>query len=477
MPIFFGLGDEFIKEMDDAVEKIWLDFVSKWMKATKFDVLGFTRFYGSLLSHIKNEAWCDGQNGPIPTPLYPSLVAWQRAAQPGGGSFRLAKRHRAHNTTSDSEDLIRYREEKILDFIEAWRVFLRSAAACLKDLTTTRAEIEREDDEDDLETEYPWAEALFRKIRKARTIDELPPIYLECFKNILNVLAHTIDNTLRRTAIEQAVKDSYRAVGKPPVSSQDTLLKIKDMLWDAKISNADDVEALYAKLLIRKIEKEDFVDALGSDEVTRLVVHICKSLPPILSEIWECTDFAKLFSKFFDTIPAVLAALKPYDQYRFPEELPPSSVRKEMVRNVASSLRPFFDLFYTFLQTLADKEPKGPAGLHAMIDWVISESVATDEKEGSRKSIMDFAKGVPFVENVSDGVWKDVEVVIDLMEKGVDERTWPAMEHLEGDILKIAMGAAVKEFVGLGGASSEKRLPPSKQPISTSNSEIIDDVE
>ena len=39
MPIFYGLGDEYIKELDAAVEKSFLDFVSKWMKATKFDVL------------------------------------------------------------------------------------------------------------------------------------------------------------------------------------------------------------------------------------------------------------------------------------------------------------------------------------------------------------------------------------------------------------------------------------------------------
>ncbi|KAJ3053166.1 hypothetical protein HK097_004898 [Rhizophlyctis rosea] len=550
MPIFYGLGPGYVEELDEAVEKCFLDFVSKWMKATKFDVLvcahdgtgpaaskrshvnipyqGFTRFYGSLLSHIKNEAWCNGTNAPLTTPLYPALIAWQRAAQPGGGSFRLAKRHRAHNAPADSELLIQYRESKLQDFIEAWRTFLKCAVACLKDLAEIRKVIEKEDEEDDLETEYPWAEALLRKIRGAKGIDDLPTIYVECFEAILNVLAITIDNTLddtewrhkfaaiyqgipvtmivtsmrifnpipfmervikifcwrppgglysllqrigalvcaiskttaglqafdtrlplnRRTSIEEAVKRAYTTPGKGPISSQDSPEKVAEMLKDAKVPHADEVELLFAKLVIRKFEKEAFVDALASDDVTRLVVHMCKSLPPILSEIWQCTDFAKLFSKFFDTIPLVLSALKPYDSYNTPDTLPPATVRKEMVRNVAKSLRPFFDLFYTFLQTLAGRDTAGPAGLHAMIDWVIKESIATNELEGGRMSIMDFAKGVDFVDGKDEKVWRDVEMVIELMEKGIDERVWPAMEHLEGDVLKVGMGAAVREFIG-----------------------------
>lgn len=83
-----------------------------------------------------------------------------------------------------------------------------------------------------------------------------------------------------------------------------------------------------------------------------------------------------------------------------------------------------------------------------MIDWVIKESIATNELEDGRKSIMDFAKGVDFVGEKDEGVWKDVETLIELMEKGVDERVWPAMAHLEGDVLKVGMGAAVREFIG-----------------------------
>lgn len=95
----------------------------------------------------------------------------------------------------------------------------------------------------------------------------------------------------RRTLIEEAVKRSYGAAGKGPVSSQDPPAKVAELLKDAKVPHADEIELLYAKLVIRRLEKEAFVDALASDDVTRLVVHMCKSLPPILSEIWQVSLF------------------------------------------------------------------------------------------------------------------------------------------------------------------------------------------
>ncbi|KAJ3299351.1 hypothetical protein HK104_009203 [Borealophlyctis nickersoniae] len=552
MPIFGGQGENFIKELDKVVETVFIDFVAKWMRATKFDVLGFTRFYGSLLSHIKNEVWCDGKNGPTPTELYPALLAWQRAAQPGGGSFRLSKRHRRLDGSLDDERLLRYREEKMSRFINAWRVFLKSAVVCLRDLKEARLLDSGDDDQD-----YAYAEALLGKIREAPTIYNMSDIYQDCFEAILDVLANMIDCILddqewrhkfesivnklplnfilatmrivnpipfmnrvirifcwkppggyysllqrigalitslsktetalaafhprikvnRRAAIDAAVAEAYES---GDFTSHDSADRVLTLLAEyATLENVSDLEVAYTKLAIRKREKLVFIEALGSEDVSKFVVMVCSVLPPILSEIWECTDFATLLSNFFDTIRSVLGALSPYDKYPR-NTIPPSTVPETVTKNVAEALIPFFEAFYSFLHTLSTHKPKGPAGLHAMIDWVIRQSIGSSKEletgpnTQNRASLMDLAKDV---QNVDPRVWQEVEMVIELMERGVDERLWPEMPLLCGDLLKINMGDAVREFVGDGGVDEQYGGRSVVLPKSSAEPLEIDDVE
>ncbi|KAI9354114.1 hypothetical protein DFJ73DRAFT_827963, partial [Zopfochytrium polystomum] len=55
----------------------------------------------------------------------------------------------------------------------------------------------------------------------------------------------------------------------------------------------------YARLLLRRAEKERFVDIIGGPEVTAFIVHLASIFPPMLTELWACIDMADLAKTFF----------------------------------------------------------------------------------------------------------------------------------------------------------------------------------
>lgn len=138
----------------------------------------------------------------------------------------------------------------------------------------------------------------------------------------------------------------------------------------ANIGGAHVLHVEYARLLIRRAEKTAFVEMIGSPSFTAFIVHFAEVMPPLLTEMWACIDMANLVDTFFKTVSGILDALKIYDDK---DALSPAAKREKVMEKLEHHIWHLFHLAYPFVHVLSKREPMGPTGLHAVIDWFARE--------------------------------------------------------------------------------------------------------
>ncbi|KAJ3210543.1 hypothetical protein HDU67_005208 [Dinochytrium kinnereticum] len=157
------------------------------------------------------------------------------------------------------------------------------------------------------------------------------------------------------------------------VSLLHTTLQTPDPLTKLQIEDdEEEKEIRYARLLVRLKEKEGFVESIGSPGVTNVIVHIAQSIPGLLQEMWECVDMAVLASKFFGVVTRWLDILKIYDTNgcgtaRDEDEY------LEVVREMEAAVWGLFEAGYPLVYQLAQRDPCGPEGIHAIVDFIARE--------------------------------------------------------------------------------------------------------
>ncbi|KAI8816514.1 uncharacterized protein EV422DRAFT_509750 [Fimicolochytrium jonesii] len=568
LPIFAGRGPKYMVDFDRFIDEDFLDFVGKWMRASRFDILSFTSHYVTLFSHLKNEAWYGADDTPLPLPLgfeapamlpttmYPDLLTFHRASLPGGGSFRLHKRHRAEG--GDSDAVISLRESKAKAFTEAWRKVLSTGCNVCRDM------IGRGPASKDVVLTKFWS-----TVKAAPNVADLPPSWQAFIYGLCTAMAHTIDNVLddaewrakfvsiwkripvtimltslrlvnpipfvdrviklfcwkppgmysllqriggmicaadktaatlkrlarevdtpTRTAVEKAVDTAFTSSTSStthirPISSQAPAHKILSFLQespDFTITPIGTATLSYTKAYIRKREKDEFVEVLGSKNVTDFLTHFAKAVPPMLDEIWNCIDFANLMSKLVDTVNQIITALSLYDTAA---ESNKDTVHLDVTRALYAALLPFLKAAYPLMHALAHKERTGDAGLHALVEYIVMEinlpdpdgiaaspDLSTSRNKSSAKKtaqksvkstrapILTVAKDAsPVLLHLSPAdttqlLHNEVDEIIACLESGTDPREFPShVDSSADDVLTskafpVFWHAIVAEFVG-----------------------------
>ncbi|KAJ3152675.1 hypothetical protein HDU86_005550 [Geranomyces michiganensis] len=613
LPIFAGHGQKFLNGVDSFVEAEFLDFVGKWMRATKFDILSFSMHYVTLFAHLKNETWfgVDGNRLPLPrefpggnappkvlpSSLYPDLQTYYRASLPGGGTFRLAKRtrrsspedHPSGETHVDGEEVFEMREFKARAFTAAWRnVFRNGCGICREMLATEDSTTTTTTTTTTPLTDDPRVAKLWAVVGAAPTVAELPRDWQTFFYSIVTAVCQTVDAILSdrdwrtkfaniwkrlpvnimltslrlvnpvpfvdrviklfcwkppgmhsllqriggmiaasdktaakikllskgldsatRSAVEKIVdglfEEHVRAdPGGPhptrPVSALDPSEKIRAVLaarceatavasTSASSSNgnlaavasavATPHAVAYAKLYIRKKEKDEFVESLGSKTVSDFITHVAKAVPPLLDEIWNCIDFASLMSALVDTVTQCLAALALYDAMPAHATLAQKKqVHTDVINALYSAILPFFKAAYPLLYALSTRK-RTPAGLHALIEYLItavmgpartatSTTTTTTPAAGTGPgAILSIAKDTDAVTRALSPaqlsqLWAQIDLRVALMEAGTDPRD-PAYaaddDVIAGPALVAFWQQIVREFVGDDNVVKPKQRP------------------
>ncbi|KAI8612540.1 hypothetical protein BC830DRAFT_1136163 [Chytriomyces sp. MP71] len=233
----------------------------------------------------------------------------------------------------------------------------------------------------------------------------------------------------------------------------------------------------YARLRIREHEKMLFIDALGSDDVTGLIVHVVTFVAPVLKELWQCVQMADLLQCFFDTITRMLEVIGRYDVEEEvdleaddseSDGVPPHALGEisreryeHTIVQLEAALRGFFEAVYPVFHALSSRESAGHVGLHSIVDWIVREFgeglrgwdgwAGSAETLGKRCvldiSALDAAEEVLIHCNgrVAE-IWVEIDAVTTgLLVSGVDEHGW--VTH--GRAFALEDGVLGKEGVAL----------------------------
>ncbi|KAJ3330045.1 hypothetical protein HDU76_006541 [Blyttiomyces sp. JEL0837] len=131
----------------------------------------------------------------------------------------------------------------------------------------------------------------------------------------------------------------------------------------------------YARLWLRRREKEAFVDGIGSDGITKIIVHVAHFLPPFLTEMWECIDMAMLCGAFFAMVTGILEALGNSASNDGDDDDESAAIKRheEVVSNIEKHIWTIFEKGYPFVHALSKRKAMGPTGIHAFVDWFARE--------------------------------------------------------------------------------------------------------
>ncbi|KAJ3007223.1 hypothetical protein HKX48_009245 [Thoreauomyces humboldtii] len=282
----------------------------------------------------------------------------------------------------------------------------------------------------------------------------------------LKAHAKTMDSGLR-VAIEKAVDSLLPAdmTGNDAhLSSADPTASIAAALastGDALLQHPTAPTIIYAKLWIRRKEKDAFVDALGGKTVTTFLAHFASAIPPLLSEIWQCIDFAALMSSLVDTVSLILAALSQYD------EDPTDTTREEQATDVVNAiyaaLLPFLKAAYPLLHALATRTGKksdSPSGLLALVTYLLDTIIKPTD---GAHSVLSFAADTkPALDALSESqkqvLWHEVDQLIGAMATGQDPKAHPHPARPVMD--SMALEAYWRHLAGQV-AGEDNVLPPS----------------
>ncbi|KAJ1539085.1 hypothetical protein HK405_013243, partial [Cladochytrium tenue] len=272
----------------------------------------------------------------------------------------------------------------------------------------------------------------------------------------------------------------------------------------------------YARQVLRRAEKAHFIDVVGSQGTTDFIVHMAAVLPPLLAEMWACTDMADLTKTFFATVTGCLEALNLYDapvgtaaapsvtssvsslssaaaaaagwatagaaaraspaSTSSDTTLPPQAApvlaardaaaaarRAEVVGRMEASVLQLFRRGYGMSYGLARRAPTGPGGIHAAVDWVARELAgagsAAGASGGGARGLLELSAAAAAEEALAGGLGDDARrefarrVVAGLSRSGTtDEGAWVLSDEGGG-----RDGDPDGEGVGSGGNGGSAR--------------------
>ena len=208
-----------------------------------------------------------------------------------------------------------------------------------------------------------------------------------------------------RSLIESAINrafDSGEPISSRDESAQKSLLESIKVPWDPENSGK------YMYLYIRKKEKDEFVEFVGSESVTNIAMHLIQVLPPLLTELWKLGDIAKVLGVFFAAVTTILEGTSQYDQASDSQSLEDddddenddykkknnkkkttfkssskSKTKAEMYDSVIdaieSGITAIFDSFFPIVHAMSKKSPSGPMSIQNTLDWLLRECASDGE--------------------------------------------------------------------------------------------------
>ncbi|ORY28745.1 hypothetical protein BCR33DRAFT_857923 [Rhizoclosmatium globosum] len=231
-----------------------------------------------------------------------------------------------------------------------------------------------------------------------------------------------------RTDIEKTMNHLWESTKTSISSTPQDEQRVLDALRDAGVfvnetyrdSNDEEynLNTRYARLLLRQKEKTLFIDCLGSDEFTSLIVHVIKFLPPILKELWDCIHMADLLQSLFDSLTEMLEIMGRYDKE---EEVDLSSNLENDVASISTKPGP--------PTTIPDRPPTS----------FTFSSIASSVYRASTSSLTPTTPTTPTAATDKDSIHSTYSTTSSLPKKEVSQSLYEStITKLEAQLYKFA---------------------------------------
>ncbi|KAI9204031.1 uncharacterized protein BJ171DRAFT_582407 [Polychytrium aggregatum] len=233
-----------------------------------------------------------------------------------------------------------------------------------------------------------------------------------------------------------------------------------------------ELDVVYCRLLIRKLEKESFVRALGSAEVTKFIIHFSHIIPPILSELYEariaqhCCNFHDLFAEFIAVMGKILDALKRYDSDPSSSDSPSepynqagpdgpevaadgdeessnasktriadptkAPIYQQCIGDIKIAARLFVDSIFGVLKNLAKRPATDLGQIRIFVAWLIQQWAGDAQEDlGGNTNVFELMNARStneiiefFDHNEQQVISQQLDKIIELMSRGAEFQPW-----------------------------------------------------
>jgi hypothetical protein len=506
LPMWTLMGDEFVEEIDIHIEKVWQPALRNLILATNLDILALGRYHSSMVYLLGHDALYKRHQRDHDRLIW-SRYATEKIVEKS--SFQICD-------VPKSTKLCRVRLSKVDRLMLAWKQFLhdlgdaRDAAEDLPETEQYRwwAIFRQHRTIEDLPTVFRKpiysfirlcaviSDNIFddpERLSKGKNIYDKIPVSLlvmslrmvnpapfvskfteiflwkpskgtySLFQRLASYFCGHHDTVRATDRISKSLSSANKEVIANIIKRYELHGRMSDeelasVLMKNGVQRVSENEVEYAYYLIRAKEKLQFIEHLGSDEITDFLLHLIQVAPHLLEEFRHFISLPDFVQTMFDCLGR---GIKILERHQKPTN-DPIRRNEKIIDDIEGEILIFADAFYKCLPKVADvvDTDEEPVGLVEMVNFVMCHLFQVDlphksnDDEVEQHSESDSAIGIDGfhdgIMNVmssldpktKETIWEEVNDVVKLSQKGVNDSQWPEMKTLN----KVLVPWAVSKF-------------------------------
>jgi hypothetical protein len=506
LPMWTLMGDDFVHEIDIHIERIWQPAIRNLILATNLDILALGRYHSSMVYHLGHDALYKRHKTNHDRLIW-SRYATTKIVQKS--SFQICD-------VPKSTKLCNVRLSKVDRLMLAWKQFLhdlgdaRDAAERLPQSEQYRwwgifqqyrtieslpspfqqpiysfirlcavisdnvfDDPERLSKGKNIYDKIPVSLLVMslRMVNPAPFVSKFTEIFLwkpskgtySLFQRLASYFCGHHDTVRASESVSKSLSSANKDLITNIVEindlhgrlSEETLASI---LKKHGLRQVTEQAVQYAYYVIRAKEKVQFIEHLGSEDITNFLLHLIQVAPHLLEEFRHFISLPEFVQTMFDCLGRGIKILERHQK----QTHDPIKQNEKIIDDIEAEILIFADAFYKCLPKVADvvDTDDEPVGLVEMVNFVMCHLFQVDlphkrnEDEVEQRSESDSAIGIDGFHdgllNVLSGldpktqeaIWGEVNEVVELSRKGVDDSKWPEMRTLN----KVLVPWAVSKF-------------------------------
>jgi hypothetical protein len=222
--------------------------------------------------------------------------------------------------------------------------------------------------------------------------------------------------------------------------------EVKEFLLNSGISLSQfNVEWHYFLAKLRKYEKQQYQELLGSPEFDNLVVDMGKIFAVVLNHVYPCPHFIPTVQKVFDMVESVIQVL---------EESQAEDKEEDIIERIRVTLEGFFESGFSLAHEIV-QNTSDLSGIINGIDWLGNELFPSIHPfrrpwiqiAGDMKTILEDFENNSGREALSE-VYSEINGILNAIQEGKHESEWPLTPMISQKLAPVFIEKVIEELTG-----------------------------